>query len=77
MDRQSEYNFKMPLLDILLELVRLPYDAGKQFDEASLVGQSELDRKSRRFWKWVAWVLTAVIVFVPIALWILWRIYVN
>lgn len=69
--------YKMPLLEILLELVRLPYEAGKQVDESSLVGQSELDRKSRRFWKWFAWILTAVILGVPVALWVLWRIFVK
>ena len=62
----------MSILEALIYIVRFPYEAGKQLDEESGVGLSEQDRKSRRFWKWFAWIATAVILSVPLAIWILW-----
>lgn len=67
----------MPILEALLYIVRLPFEAGKQLDEVSGVGQSEWDRNSRRFWKWFAWIATAIIVGTPLALWILWLILTH
>jgi hypothetical protein len=64
----------MSILEALIHIVRFPYEAGKQLDEESRVGQSEQDRKSRRFWKWFAWIATAIILSVPLAIWILWRV---
>ena len=61
------------LLEALIDLVRLPYEAGRRIDEASLVGPSEWDRKSRRFWKWFAWILTSILIGVPLAVWCWWR----
>jgi hypothetical protein len=64
----------MLILELLIAIVRLPYEAGKQLDEASGMGQSEWDRKSRRFWKWFAWIATAILLGIPLSLWLLWLI---
>jgi hypothetical protein len=67
----------MPLLELLIELVRLPYEAGKQMNESSILGQSDMDRQSRRFWKSFAWIMTAIILSIPIALWVFWRVFID
>jgi len=67
----------MSILEALIYIVRFPYEAGKQLDEESGVSQSEEDRKSRRFWKWFAWIATAIILGVPLALGILWLILTH
>lgn len=67
----------MSLLEVLIYVVRFPYEAGKELDEASGVGQSEWDRKSRRFWKWFAWVATGIILAIPLALGLWWLILTH
>lgn len=56
----------MSLLEVLIYVVRFPYEAGKELDE---------DRKSRRFWKWFAWVATGIILAIPLALGLWWLIF--
>jgi hypothetical protein len=58
----------MFLLEALIWLVRLPFEAGKQLDEESQVGQSDWDRRSRKFWRCFAWVMTAFISAIVIAI---------
>jgi hypothetical protein len=67
----------MSILEALIYIVRFPYEAGKKLDEESRVGQSEEDRKSRQFWKWFAWIATAIILSVPLAILILWLILTH
>jgi hypothetical protein len=67
----------MSILEILLYVVHLPDEAGKLTDEGSVVGQSEWDRKSRRFWKWFAWIGTAIILGIPLVVWILWFAFTD
>lgn len=57
----------MSLLEALIWLIRLPFDAGRQLDEESLVGQSEWDRRSRKFWRSFAWIMTAILVSISLA----------
>jgi hypothetical protein len=45
--------------------------------EDSTVGQSEWDRKSIRFWKWFAWIMTSILVGVPVAAWLAWKLLTN
>lgn len=63
----------MTLLDLLIDLVRLPYESLKRLRDESSVGASEEDRKSLRLWKWVAWIGTALILGVPLVLWLVFK----
>ena len=67
----------MTILEALISIVRAPYEAGKELDEVSGVGQSEWDRKSRRFWKWFAWIGTAIILSISLGIWLLWLILTH
>lgn len=61
----------------IIELIRLPYEAAKRQAEDSIVGQSELDKSSMRFWKWFAWILTSIIIGIPVAAWIAWKLIIK
>jgi hypothetical protein len=61
----------------IITLIRAPYEAAKQQAENSTVGQSEWDRRSIRFWKWFAWIVTSIIVGVPIAAWLALKLLAN
>lgn len=63
----------MDLIGALIELVRLPFEAAKRMNEESSVGQSDLDRKSLRFWKWFAWIATAIIICIAFSGWLVWN----
>ncbi len=61
----------------IIELIRAPYEAAKRQAEDSTVGQSEWDRKSIKFWKWFAWIMTSILVGVPVAVWLAWKLLTN
>lgn len=61
----------------LIELIRLPYEAAERQAEDSIVGQSEWDKSSMRFWKWFAWILTSIIIGIPVAAWIAWKLIIT
>ena len=64
----------MPMLEVLIHIVRLPYEFAKRQNEESIVGQSDWDRKSFRFWKWFAWIGTGLIIVIPLTLSIIWLV---
>jgi hypothetical protein len=65
------------MLHEIIELLRAPYEAVKRQAEDSTVGQSEWDRRSMRFWEWFAWILTSIVVGIPVVAWIAWKILAN
>lgn len=67
----------MSILEALIYIVRFPYEAAKQQGKESILGQSEWDKKSLRFWKWFAWIGTSIIIGIPLALWIAWLLLVE
>jgi len=61
----------------LIELIRAPFEAAKRQSEESTVGQSEWDRSSVRFWKWVAWIGTGIVIGISLVGWIAWKFLTN
>ena len=61
----------------IIELIRAPYEAAKRQAEDCRLGESDWDRDNIRFWKWFAWILTSIIVGIPFAAWLAWKILVN
>jgi hypothetical protein len=61
----------------IIELIRAPFEAAKRQAEDSNIGQSDLDRSNMRFWKWFAWIASAVVIGVPLTCWLLWKLLVT
>lgn len=57
----------------IIELIRAPYKMVKRQAEDSIVGQSEWDRSNIRFWKWFAWIFTAVVIGFSTVGWLAWK----
>jgi MoxR-like ATPase len=53
----------------LIELVARIWQADSEIRESSVVGESEMDRRSRRFVSWVCGTIIALLVLVGVAWW--------
>lgn len=61
----------------IIELLRAPYEVASRQTEDSVLGQSEWDKRSLRFWKWFARITTAILVGVPVIGWIIWKLLAH
>ena len=61
----------------LFEIIRAPYEAAKRQSDDTTVGQSDWDRSNLRFWKWFAWIATSIIIGIPIAAWLAWKLLIT
>lgn len=59
----------MQVLGELIELVARIWQADSEIRESSVVGESEMDRRSRRFVGWVCGIIIALLVLVGVVWW--------
>jgi len=49
------------VISILLEIIFAPFHWWRDRHSDSVVGESELDRKISRFWKWFGWIVILIV----------------